>query len=185
MLTAASHDFPEADLRRVSTGTESSVSFASSSRMVQFDAPAMSRRCAGPIRVRSPPTVRTVVDSLRLYPLQVVTMKALAVRPGVKHSAHIAEMPTPRLSDIPGGRGVLVRTLQVGVDATDAEINEALYGAAPDGQDFLVLGHEVFGVVEEVGPNVTHVRPGDLCTCTVRRPGPDDLRPDRSQRRHQ
>ncbi|QDU38922.1 Alcohol dehydrogenase [Maioricimonas rarisocia] len=99
-------------------------------------------------------------------------MKALAVRPGEKQSAHIAEMPTPRLSDVPGGRGVLVRTLQVGVDATDAEINEALYGAAPAGEEFLVLGHEVFGIVEEVGPNVTHIRPGELCTCTVRRPGP-------------
>ncbi|MGD9854438.1 MAG: glucose 1-dehydrogenase [Planctomycetaceae bacterium] len=98
-------------------------------------------------------------------------MKALAVRPGVPKSAHVAEIPEPRLSDVPNGRGVLVRTLKVGVDATDAEIDAALYGAAPPGDDFLVLGHEVFGIVEEVGASVTHVRPGDLCTCTVRRPG--------------
>jgi threonine dehydrogenase-like Zn-dependent dehydrogenase len=98
-------------------------------------------------------------------------MKALAVRPGVKNSAHLAEIPEPNLSDVPGGRGVLVKTLQVGVDATDAEINEALYGRAPEGCDYLVLGHEVFGIVEQVGANVTHVRPGDYCTCTVRRPG--------------
>ncbi|MBX3439471.1 MAG: glucose 1-dehydrogenase [Planctomycetaceae bacterium] len=98
-------------------------------------------------------------------------MKALAVRPGVPKSAHVAEIPSPRLSDVPDGRGVLVRTLRVGVDATDAEIDAALYGAAPPGDSFLVLGHEVFGVVEEVGPQVTHVRPGDYCTCTVRRPG--------------
>lgn len=99
-------------------------------------------------------------------------MRALAVRPGIKHSAHIAELPEPKLDSIPDGRGVLVRTLQVGVDATDMEINEALYGRAPDGFDFLVLGHEVFGVVEAVGPAVKHVKPGDYCTCTVRRPGP-------------
>lgn len=99
-------------------------------------------------------------------------MRALAVRPGIKHSAHLAELPEPRLDSIPGDRGVLVRTLQVGVDATDLEINEALYGRAPEGYDFLVLGHEVFGVVEAVGQAVTHVRPGDYCTCTVRRPGP-------------
>lgn len=99
-------------------------------------------------------------------------MRALAVRPGIKHSAHIAELPEPRLDSIPDGRGVLVRTLQVGVDATDMEINEALYGRAPEGFDFLVLGHEVFGVVEAVGPAVKHVKPGDYCTCTVRRPGP-------------
>lgn len=99
-------------------------------------------------------------------------MKALAVRAGVKHSAHVAELPEPRLEEIPGGRGVLVRTLQVGVDATDQEIDEALYGRAPEGFDFLVLGHEVFGQVEAVGSNVDHVKPGDYCTCTVRRPGP-------------
>jgi glucose 1-dehydrogenase len=99
-------------------------------------------------------------------------MRALAVRPGIKHSAHIAELPEPKLESIPDGRGVLVRTLQVGVDATDMEINEALYGRAPAGYNFLVLGHEVFGVVEAVGSEVTHVKPGDYCTCTVRRPGP-------------
>ncbi len=99
-------------------------------------------------------------------------MRALAVRPGIKHSAHIAELPEPKLESIPDGRGVLVRTLQVGVDATDWEINEALYGRAPNGYHFLVMGHEVFGVVEAVGPEVTHVKPGDYCTCTVRRPGP-------------
>ena len=99
-------------------------------------------------------------------------MRALAVRPGIKHSAHIAELPEPRLESIPGGRGVLVRTLQVGVDATDWEINEALYGRAPEGFNFLVMGHEVFGVVEAVGSAVTHVKVGDYCTCTVRRPGP-------------
>ena len=99
-------------------------------------------------------------------------MRALAVRPGIKHSAHIAELPKPQLESIPGGRGVLVRTLQVGVDATDWEINEALYGRAPEGFNFLVMGHEVFGVVEAIGPAVTHVKVGDYCTCTVRRPGP-------------
>jgi threonine dehydrogenase-like Zn-dependent dehydrogenase len=99
-------------------------------------------------------------------------MHALAVRPGIKHSAHLAQLPEPSIHDVPNGRGVLVRTLQVGVDATDAEINESLYGNAPQGYDFLVLGHEVFGIVEAVGPKVKHVRPGDFCTCTVRRPGP-------------
>lgn len=98
-------------------------------------------------------------------------MQALAVHPGTPNSAHLAHLDEPRLEDVPGGRGVLVRTLQVGVDATDAEINAALYGNAPPGYDFLVLGHEVFGIVEAVGNAVTHVQPGDYCTCTVRRPG--------------
>jgi threonine dehydrogenase-like Zn-dependent dehydrogenase len=75
------------------------------------------------------------------------------------------------VDDIPAGRGVLVRVLKVGVDATDREINDALYGNAPPGYNFLVLGHECFGIVEQVGPNVRHVKPGDYVTCTVRRPG--------------
>ncbi len=98
-------------------------------------------------------------------------MKAIAVRPGEPDSAHIAELEKPTVDSIPDGKGVLVRVLKVGVDATDKEINEALYGNAPPGYDFLVLGHESFGIVEEVGPNVTDLKPGDYVTATVRRPG--------------
>lgn len=98
-------------------------------------------------------------------------MKAIAVVPGKPGSVHLTDLPRPRVEDVPGGRGVLVRVLKVGVDATDREINEAKYGNAPPGYDFLVLGHESFGVVEGVGPKVTHVRPGDYVTATVRRPG--------------
>jgi len=98
-------------------------------------------------------------------------MKAVAVIPGRPNSVHLTEMPAPKLSDIPGGRGVLVKTLQIGVDATDREINEALYGNPPPGSDFLVIGHESFGEVLEVGPAVKDLQPGDFVSCTVRRPG--------------
>jgi glucose 1-dehydrogenase len=58
------------------------------------------------------------------------------------------------------------------VDGTDKEINAAEYGAAPPGQDFLVIGHENFGVVEEVGPNVPDtIVPGTYVVASVRRPG--------------
>jgi threonine dehydrogenase-like Zn-dependent dehydrogenase len=80
-------------------------------------------------------------------------------------------MPKPSASEIPGGRGVLVKVLRVGVDGTDKEINAAEYGAAPDGYDFLVVGHESFGRVEEIGPNVTELAPGDYVVAMVRRPG--------------
>ena len=98
-------------------------------------------------------------------------MKAIAVKPRQLDSVHLAELPKPRLEDIPNGRGVLVKVLKVGVDATDREINEGLYGAPPPGYEFLVIGHESFGIVEAVGPNVRHVKPGDYVSCTVRRPG--------------
>jgi len=98
-------------------------------------------------------------------------MKAIAVTPGKADSVHLVETPSPKVSDVPGGRGVLVRVLSVGVDGTDKEINAAEYGQAPEGFDFLVIGHESFGQVEAVGPNVTHVKPGDYVVATVRRPG--------------
>lgn len=98
-------------------------------------------------------------------------MKAIAVTPGKPNSMHLAEMPTPEVGEVPNGRGVLVRVLRVGVDGTDKEINAAEYGAAPPGYDFLVTGHEGFGQVEAVGPNVTELNPGDYVVATVRRPG--------------
>src|SRR5687767_2620990 len=98
-------------------------------------------------------------------------MKAIAVFPGKPNSAHLAELAKPSASDVPGGRGVLVRVLRVGVDGTDKEINAAEYGAAPPGYDFLTIGHESFGVVEAVGRNVAELRPGDYVVATVRRPG--------------
>lgn len=60
-------------------------------------------------------------------------MKAVAVIPGKPNSVHLADLSKPKVSDMPGGRGVLVRVLKIGVDATDREINEAKYGAAPPG----------------------------------------------------
>lgn len=98
-------------------------------------------------------------------------MKAVAVRPGQANSIHLAELPKPSVHEMPNGRGVLVQVLQVGVDGTDKEINAAEYGQSPPGYDFLVIGHECFGRVLEVGPNVTELIPGDYTVPTVRRPG--------------
>jgi len=98
-------------------------------------------------------------------------MKAIAVRPGKPGSVHLAELTKPSASDVPNGRGVLVKVLRVGVDGTDREINAAEYGAAPEGYDFLVIGHEGFGQVQAVGPHVSFLRPGDFVVATVRRPG--------------
>jgi threonine dehydrogenase-like Zn-dependent dehydrogenase len=98
-------------------------------------------------------------------------MKAIAVYPRKAGSIHLAEVPEPRLDEVPDGKGVLARMLQVGVDATDREINAGEYGAGPEGSEILVLGHESFGVVEEVGPNVRGLKPGDHVVFMVRRPG--------------
>jgi len=98
-------------------------------------------------------------------------MKAVAVIPGQPDSIHLTELPKPSVHEVPNGRGVLVQVLRVGVDGTDKEINAAEYGQAPPGYDFLVIGHECFGRVLEVGANVTELTPGDYVVPTVRRPG--------------
>ena len=98
-------------------------------------------------------------------------MKALGITPRQPHTARLVDLPTPTLDEVPNGRGVLVRVLQVGVDGTDKELHLGEYGAAPEGYDFLVTGHESLGRVLEVGPNVTELAPGDYVVATVRRPG--------------
>lgn len=98
-------------------------------------------------------------------------MKAIAITPKQPGSVQVAELPMPRLEEVPDGRGVLVRVLRVGICGTDREIVAGEYGEAPPGSDFLVLGHENFGVVEQVGPNVHECAPGDYVVALVRRPG--------------
>src|SRR5919205_651144 len=99
-------------------------------------------------------------------------MKAIAVTPGKPNSIHLEDIPRPSVADVPGGKGVLVQVLRVGVDGTDKEINDAEYGAAPPGDDFLVIGHENFGRVVDVGPDVPDtIRPGTYVVASVLRPG--------------
>ena len=93
-------------------------------------------------------------------------MKALVVTPGKKDSLHFAEVPTPK----PSPDQVLVKVLRAGLCGTDADINRGDYGQAPTGEDYLILGHENFGVVEEVGKNASGFKRGDFVVSTVRRP---------------
>ncbi|MHA2296819.1 MAG: glucose 1-dehydrogenase [Candidatus Hodarchaeales archaeon] len=100
-------------------------------------------------------------------------MKAIAVFPGKKGSVHLTKLPKPKITDIPDDKGVLVKILRAGVDGTDKEIIDAEYGVSPNGYNFLVLGHENFGIVEEVGEKVSEceLKIGNYVVVTVRRPG--------------
>lgn len=93
-------------------------------------------------------------------------MKAIVVKPGVKDSIHMRDMPDPKLKP----DQVAVKMLRVGLCGTDAEINHGLYGEAPPGEELLILGHENLGVVEDVGKKVKGWKAGDLVVSTVRRP---------------
>jgi threonine dehydrogenase-like Zn-dependent dehydrogenase len=94
-------------------------------------------------------------------------MKALVVHPGRSTSAELRDVPEPSLAS----GEVLVETLAVGVCGTDREIIAGDYGTAPDGQDYLVLGHESLGRVLEA-PAGSGLSAGDLVAGVVRMPDP-------------
>src|SRR5919106_4142532 len=99
-------------------------------------------------------------------------MKAVAVVPGARDSLHVQDVPDP---PVPDGHA-LIRVLETGVCGTDVDINEGLFGDAPPGSDFLILGHENLGLVESAaGP----LGAGDLVVSTVRRPCPEACPPCR------
>ena len=85
-------------------------------------------------------------------------MKAVVVEPRQPRTARVVELPDP----VPALHEVRVRVLEVGICGTDAEINDGLYGKAPEGEPFLVLGHEGLGQLPT----------GELVVPIVRRPCP-------------
>ncbi len=92
-------------------------------------------------------------------------MKAIAIVPGTAN-LRLVDRPEPSLT---APDEVKVRIVRVGICGTDRE--EAAGGRArtPDGRPDLVIGHEMFGRVVEVGRAVARVRPGDYAVFTVRR----------------
>lgn len=93
-------------------------------------------------------------------------MKAVAVYPRKQGPVHLREVKKP----IPTNGEVIIRALEVGVCGTDREIVNGLYGDAPYGSDFLILGHESLGIAESDGVDV---KKGDMVVATVRRPCPE------------
>jgi glucose 1-dehydrogenase len=87
-------------------------------------------------------------------------VQALITTPGEEHAIRVDAVEEPT------GPGVRLRTLEVGVCGTDREISEGVFGAAPEGEEELILGHEFLGRVEQDGDGFSA---GDLVTATVRR----------------
>ncbi len=90
-------------------------------------------------------------------------MEAIAVRRGETRPT-VVEMDRPE----PAVGEALVRTLRIGIDATDHEVISGNHGGFSEGSDFQVLGHEAVGVVEDA--NDTDLTEGDFVVPTVRRP---------------
>jgi len=95
-------------------------------------------------------------------------MKAVALH-FKDRQVRVLDVPSPTRSR---PTDVLVKTLEVGVCGTDKEIVEMQHGSAPEGSDYLIVGHEALGEVLEVGPEVKGLAVGDLVVPRVRRPCP-------------
>jgi NADPH:quinone reductase len=81
-------------------------------------------------------------------------MKVIQVRePGGPEKMQLVEAPVRR----PGPKQALVRIAASGVNFIDVYFRSGLYKADPP----ITLGSEAAGTVEEIGPEVTEVAPGD------------------------
>jgi threonine dehydrogenase-like Zn-dependent dehydrogenase len=92
-------------------------------------------------------------------------MKAIAITPETT-TIHLVDRPESQIST---PDEIKLRILQVGICGTDREETAGGRSKAPDGQKELVIGHEMFGQVVEVGQSVGRVQSGDFAVFTVRR----------------
>src|SRR3990172_195620 len=86
----------------------------------------------------------------------------------------IPETTTVRLQDreepsISATDEIKIQMRRVGICGTDREEVAGGRALAPQGQKELIIGHEMFGQVVEVGKDVTSVKPGDYAVFTDRR----------------
>ena len=80
-------------------------------------------------------------------------MKALTWH--AKRDVRVEDVPDPRLEE---PTDAIVRVTSSAICGSDLHLYEVLGPFLSPGD---VLGHEPMGIVEEVGPEVTHIKPGD------------------------
>jgi len=88
----------------------------------------------------------------------------------MQNSLKLMDIPFP----VPAKKEVLLRVLRVGICGTDRDIISGFYGEAPQGSEYLVLGHESLCRIEKLGPGVRGLKVGDLVVPTVRRGCPEN-----------
>lgn len=92
-------------------------------------------------------------------------MKAIAIVPGTAGS-RIIDRPEPSIT---APDEVKVKVIRVGICGTDRTEVSGGRADSPEGQKDLVIGHEMFSKVVEVGSSVSRVKAGDFAVFTVRR----------------
>lgn len=92
-------------------------------------------------------------------------MKAIAIVPGTTQVS-LVDVKEPMIT---ADDEVKIKIWQVGICGTDREEVSGGRAEAPAGKKELIIGHEMFGEVVEVGPGVTRVKKGDYGVFMVRR----------------
>lgn len=92
-------------------------------------------------------------------------MKALALTPGTTN-LKLIDRDVPQIST---PTQIIVRIIEVGICGTDREEAAGGRADAPMGKTELIIGHEMFGQVTEVGVNVKITKVGDYGVFMVRR----------------
>jgi glucose 1-dehydrogenase len=92
-------------------------------------------------------------------------MKAISLIPGTTNVS-LADVTEPQIN-LPNE--IKMKVWHVGICGTDREQVEGGRADAPKGKRELIIGHEMFGQVVEVGKSVIDVKPGDYGMFTVRR----------------
>lgn len=92
-------------------------------------------------------------------------MKAISLIPGTTHIS-LEEVMEPQIN---APNEIKVKVWQVGICGTDREEASGGRADAPAGKSRLIIGHEMFGEVVEVGAQVKRVGVGDFGVFSVRR----------------
>lgn len=92
-------------------------------------------------------------------------MKAITIIPGTSR-IELQDFPEPEIRTT---TQVKIQILEVGICGTDREETMGGRADAPPESPYLVIGHEMFGRVVDVGEDVTTVAIGDLAVLSVRR----------------
>lgn len=92
-------------------------------------------------------------------------MLAIGMRKG-QPGLHRFDVPVPEIKE---PDEVLIKVKEVGLDGTDFNMVRFNLQDVPEGRGEIIIGHEVVGVVEQVGEKVKSLKPGDPVAVTVRR----------------
>lgn len=78
-----------------------------------------------------------------------------------KNHFELMEKPRPQIKD---RRDAIVKITLASICSSDLHIK---HGSVPRAVPGITVGHEMVGIVEETGPDITNVRPGDRVTVNV------------------